>query len=74
MIPFTNQMKISCDLTADDNLIYEIKTGKISSLVLNFYKSYERGINFGCGFGRALKYAGYNFLMGIDLNQEINSS
>ncbi len=70
MIPFTNQMKITCKLLPDDSLVYEIMSGKILGLKLNFYRDYERGINFGCGLGRALKYSGYNFLMGVDISAE----
>ena len=72
MIPFTNQMKIKCQLLSDDSLVYEITSGKIMGLKLNFYKDYFKGINFGCGLGRALKYSGYNFLMGIDVNAQLN--
>lgn len=71
MIPFTNQMKIKCQLLSDGSLVYEITSGKIMGLKLNFYKDYFGGINFGCGLGRALKYSGYNFLMGIDVNTQI---
>ena len=71
MIPFTNQMKISCKLLPDGSLVYEILSGKIMGLKVNFYRDYEAGISFGCGLGRALKYSGYNFLMGVDINAEI---
>ena len=38
MIPFTNQMKIKCQLLSDDSLVYEITSGKIMGLKLNFIK------------------------------------
>jgi len=60
-------MKIKCYLSADDDLIYEVASGYANTLKLNFFRDYYAGINFGCGLGRALQYAGYNFLMGIDV-------
>lgn len=65
MIPFTNQIKIISKMV-DENLVYEITSGQIESIKLNFYRDYTRGINFGCGLGLALKSSGYNFLMGIN--------
>ena len=59
-------------MAEDENLVYEIASGKIESVKINFYRDYARGINFGCALGRALKYSGYNFLMGIDLNAELS--
>jgi hypothetical protein len=50
----------------DENLVYEITSGQIESIKLNFYRDYTRGINFGCGLGLALKSSGYNFLMGVN--------
>ncbi len=70
MMPFTNQMKIKCYLNTDDDFIYEITSGRIDSLKLNFHKDYIAGTNFGCGLGRALKYSGYNFLMGLNVQSE----
>lgn len=71
MIPFTNQMRIKSDLLENGDLVYEIKSGKIDTFKINFYKNYNEGINFGCGVGRALKYSGYNFLMGVNLNMDL---
>jgi hypothetical protein len=41
-------------------------------MILNFYKDYINGTNFGCGLKRALKLSGYNFLGGMSL-EDLNS-
>ena len=73
MIPFTNQMKINCNMI-DKNLVYEISSGRIEAIKLNFYGDYARGISFGCGLGSALKLSGYRFLMGLSTDPTLSDN
>ena len=58
----------------DENLVYEISSGRIEAIKLNFYRDYARGISFGCGLGSALKLSGYRFLMGLSTDPTLSDN